>query len=335
MQRRARQVHVGIGLGGEDRRIVLDYERVGELDADLAAVIARHRAQRVQDLQRLLVLQVLLERLAPQAQMAVAELIDQEFVHPLVAEQRRVELDDRVQPLALDQVAGDRLDLFGRAAVEGRQRHAVGDPPGQRQVAVGGQLSAQLAPQLGEQRARVAHAVQERAHLVGADALQVVADADVVDRVAAGVEGRLLVEGAERARGREDGDQVGGLGVLAQRLRYAQLLRPLDVVADVRHVDAGPRDAQLVVHLHGLELDDAAARQPRQDDVLRQLRVRAGRRAHRRGGAAAEVAGAQVARVRPPPLAHRQVEDRTRALDLLAHPPHQRGEGQGRELGHG
>ena len=75
--------------------------------------------------------------------------------------------------------------------------------------------------------------------------------------------------------------------VLAQRLLQLQFLRPFHVVADVGHVDARPRDLQLVEDLDGLQLDDARAAQPGEHDVLRQLAVRSGRRAERRGSAVA------------------------------------------------
>ena len=84
------------------------------------------------------------------------------------------------------------------------------------------------------------------------------------------------------------------LHVLLERLLERQLLRPLDVVADRLHVDARPRDRQPVVDLHRLQLDDAAAGEPRQHDVLRELRVRPGGGAERRRGRAAVDAHRQV-----------------------------------------
>ena len=104
----------------------------------------------------------------------------------------------------------------------------------------------------------------------------------------------------------------------------AQLLAPLDVVADGLHVDARPRDVELVEDLDGLELDDARAGQPGQDDVLGQLRVRAGGRADRRGGRPAEEADRQV---RPGggvvEAVGRQVEDALPRLPLVGDPPEQ------------
>ena len=78
---------------------------------------------------------------------------------------------------------------------------------------------------------------------------------------------------------------IHALTYSSMRLVDAQLLAPLDVVADRLHVDARARDVELVEHLDGLELDDPAAAEPAEDDVLGELGVRPGRRAERRGGA--------------------------------------------------
>ncbi len=76
-------------------------------------------------------------------------------------------------------------------------------------------------------------------------------------------------------------DQHRALHVLIERLGDAQLLRPLDVVADVGRVDARPRDLQLVVDLDRLELHDPPAGEPGEHEVLSHLRLRPGRRARR------------------------------------------------------
>ena len=68
-------------------------------------------------------------------------------------------------------------------------------------------------------------------------------------------------------------DQYPCLDIFARRLPQLELLRPLDVVPLVLHVDAWSRDLQLVHDLHGLELDKAPARQPGAEDILRKLGV--------------------------------------------------------------
>ena len=99
-----------------------------------------------------------------------------------------------------------------------------------------------------------------------------------------------------------------------------QLLRPLHVVAHGLHVDAGARDLQLVEDLHRLELEDPAAGQPREHDVLRHLALRP------RGGperAARHVPlehhGGVVALVAEHELAAWQVEDGVVLVELAKH----------------
>ena len=115
------------------------------------------------------------------------------------------------------------------------------------------------------------------------------------------------------------------LDVLLERLVERQLLRPLDVVAHRLHVDARPRDRQRVVDLDSLQLDDAAAGEPREHDVLRELRVRAGRRPERRRGHAAVHADRQIVRRGPgEELARGQVEDRLPLVELPEHAANER-----------
>ena len=89
-----------------------------------------------------------------------------------------------------------------------------------------------------------------------------------------------------------------------------ELLRPLDVVADRLHVDAGARNRQLVVDLDGLQLDDAAAGEPGEDDVLRELRVRPRRRPNGEDAAAVEADRQIELGVAEEARGERQIEDR-------------------------
>ncbi len=168
----------------------------------------------------------------------------------------------------------------------------------------GWQLAAQSRALGVEERRRVAHALEESRHLARADAFQVVADGDVEDDVALGL--RYVAELVQ------DCHEEPRLRVLAQRVFDEQLLRPLDVVADGAHVDAGPADDEAVVDLDGLELQDPTPRQIRQPDVLGELRVRAGGRADGRGRPVSVEGDGEIeageALVDSP---RRQVEDRT------------------------
>ena len=79
-------------------------------------------------------------------------------------------------------------------------------------------------------------------------------------------------------------DQHRALHILVERIGDAQFLRPLDVVADVRRVDARPGDLQLVVDLNRFEFHDPPAGEPGEHEVLRHLRLRPRRRAGRIAG---------------------------------------------------
>ena len=92
---------------------------------------------------------------------------------------------------------------------------------------------------------------------------------------------------------------------------------------------------EAVVQLHRLELDEAAAREPRQQDVLRHLPVGPGGGPDGVGHAVAVDDHRQVEVRRPPPEAPRgQVEDLLLALRLPQHPREQVREGRRDELGH-
>ncbi len=173
-----------------------------------------------------------------------------------------------------EQEVDDALDFVGRAAVEGAERERVGEARRVVEVAVLRQLGGQLPAQPRDDVAGVAHAADERLHALGLDALEIVADAHV--------EHGGAVAGRERQHLLEDADQHRALDVLVERLLELELLRPLDVVADGLHVDAGTRDLELVEDLHRLQLEHPAAAEPGQHQVLRHLRVRAGGGAERR-----------------------------------------------------
>ncbi len=115
--------------------------------------------------------------------------------------------------------------------------------------------------------------------------------------------------------------------------RRPKLLRPLDVVSDVRDVNTGAGDLEPVVDLHGLDLDDPASRQPGEHDVLCELRVWSGRRTDRRGCAVFKVKRREIQLLaRDPPLADGQVEYRAGSLDLAPHPSDEIGKGDRLEL---
>ncbi len=210
----------------------------------------------------------------------------------------------------------DLLDLPGGAAVEGREGDAVvglvrhldevRDP--------GAQIGRERrARGLDDERARAAEAVQPGADSVALDAFERVPDRDLELRRARG--------GREREEIRRDVDERPPGGVLDERLFERELLRPLDVEADVLRVDARARDLEPVQDLDRLQLQDPCAAEPGEDDVLRELRVGAGRGAEAGRGEGAVVRDGEIeaGRGAAPDLARLEVVDRAGARVLGEH----------------
>jgi hypothetical protein len=130
-------------------------------------------------------------------------------------------------------------------------------------------------------------------------------------------------------------DQHGPLDVLLERFLELELLRPLGVETHGPHVDTGARDLQVVLDLDGLELHDATAAKPGENDVLRHLGMGPGGRTERARDGMAVEGHRQIpireAGIEPP---HRQIEDRLPLLQLADRAGDQRREGIGDQLGH-
>ncbi len=86
VQRWAGQVH---RLVGHAALVVVDDQRVGELDAEPVAPIGRVVGELVDQGDGTIELQVVVERLRHQLHVVVAELAVHDLVDPVVAEQRR------------------------------------------------------------------------------------------------------------------------------------------------------------------------------------------------------------------------------------------------------
>ncbi len=234
-------------------------QRVRQLEAELAAEGPRPLHETVGHLERVAPLQVLLEVLGSRLDVRVAEDVVQQAVHRLLPEERRVQLDGDVEAHLLHQEEDHRLDLAGRAAVEGREGHLAGERRPEVEVAEAPEVVRDLAPQGLDLGPRVLHRGDPGPHRGRADPGEVVAHAQVEDRVVA----RGVVRSPEQPLAPRHVDQHRALHVLAEALLEAQLLAPLHVVAHGLHVDARPRDGQAVVRLDRLELEEAAARRAR------------------------------------------------------------------------
>ncbi len=122
--------------------------------------------------------------------VAVAQVVVQDAHDGLLAQQGGVQLDKGVQPLFLQQVPSDGLDLVGGTAVHGGKGHAVGELCRDLDVGVLGELSAQDSLDPGQFLRGVLHLAHEALHPLGLDALQVVTDAHVEN----GAERDLVLE---------------------------------------------------------------------------------------------------------------------------------------------
>ena len=328
VQRLPRQIHVPLGRR-EEVAVVLDDQRVGELETESAAAGRGCLAEPPDKVGHLRPRRVALERPVGHADVVVAQPVVQDPARLGRPEQHRVQLDDDVDAHVAKQEPGDALDLRRRAAVERAQRDRVRHAGRERQIAEHRVLGGNLAAQPIDDGPRLAHAVHEGPHPIAPDTREIVADAHVEDDV-----GEAGGERQPPAR-HQHLDEHGRLDVLLDRLLELQLLRPLHVEADRLHVDARPRNGDLVVVLDGLQLDDPSAGQPGEDDVLRELRLGTrGGPEGRRGPPAVEAHGEIDVRMAEEGAVDRQIEDGAVPLQLAERPADERPERAGTKGGH-
>ena len=123
VERPARHVHL---VARHALGVVVHRQGVAQLDPEGEILLRSHALQRLDQLDRHGVLQVMLEDRVGDHDLGEAQPVVQDIQHPLLAQERGVHLDDRVQPALLQGVAGDALDLVGRAAVHRGKGDAVG-----------------------------------------------------------------------------------------------------------------------------------------------------------------------------------------------------------------
>ena len=201
----------------------------------------------------------------------------EELSRRLVAEESRVALYEGMQTLLGEEVGGDRLNLGGRTAVQGGNRHGIDDVLlncldiccSQPLEAV--EIAEQPASALSEDSGvpGVHHGIEEGIDLFALDALEVIAHRDIE------------LEGVRIAECPFAGDRLDGkpcLDIFLEGLRNLQLRGPFAVIAFVLCGDAGLRHAggELAsVHLlYGLQLEEAGAAVVGGDNILRELGVR-------------------------------------------------------------
>ena len=99
----------------------VDGEGVGELEAEFKALLIRKLLQPLEHRHGVLPLEVLVEVVLIEDDVVIAHGIE-DAARGLVAENRRVALDEGVQMLFLEKIACDALDLLRRAAVKRGER---------------------------------------------------------------------------------------------------------------------------------------------------------------------------------------------------------------------
>jgi hypothetical protein len=247
--------------------MVLHDQRVRQLHREGTAERASAGAQALDDLHGLTPLRVVVEGAGRHTDRGVAEALVQNLEQSRASEQCRIEFERAVDADLRHEEVSHPLDLRDRTAVKRRERHAA--RYGRFEIKVTPRRR-KLAAKTIDRPARIDQDAHERHHAIAAQAVQVVSDAHVEKT------SRGHTEVAS-----QDLDQHGRFDVLLDRLLDAQLLRPFHVEADAAHVDARSRNAQCVVALHRLQLHEPPAAEPAQNDALRQLRVRPGRRPQR------------------------------------------------------
>ena len=272
----ARHVHL---LAGQFPGLHVHREGVGELQAKFQTLPVRQGLEAVEHGHRVGILQVLLEVVIVEGDIVIAHGV-QNGPGGLVPQDGGIALDEGVQVLLLQQVAGDPLDLVRRAAVEGGHRHGSGHMGSDRVdiIAFSREELLQNSDALLEdgRLGGVHHAVQEGVDLLTLDACQVIAHGHV-EHESVGI--------AQTIDLCHDLQGAPGFHILLESLLDIQLRGPLAVVALILRQDAGAVDAGgqiCAVHLlDGLQLEEPGAGEIAGNDVLGQLGVGAGGGAER------------------------------------------------------
>ena len=311
-------------LGGQLVLLHVHREGVGELQAELQAVLLGQGQQAAEHGNGIRVLEVVVKVELAELDIVIAHGV-QNGPGGLIAQNGGIALDEGVQVLLPDQVGGDGLDLRGRAAVEGGDRDGVGDAAGQAVDEVG--LAGIEPPEDGLALlvdggvGGVHHFGDELVDLLTLDTGQIVAHGHIEDK-AVGV--------AQAVDLGEDFQGEPGLDVLLIGLGDIELRGPLAVIALVLSQNAGPVDAggQIsAVHLlDGFQLKEPGPGEVGGDDILGQLGIGTGGGAE--GGLDVLLAEDRQLLL-PCPVGPVDAEGRALPLELGGQPIHQLGKGNG------
>ena len=192
-----------------------------------------------------------------------------------IAQDSGVALNKGVQMLLRDKIGCDALDLVRRAAVEGGDGDAVGNPgiDGINERRLGGEHLFQnpLALLINRGLGGILHLAEVLVDLGALDALQVIAHGHVENKP---------VRVSQTAGLRQYLAGKPGLDVLLIGLRHVEFRGPLAVITLILRQDTGAVDTggQLrAVHLlYSLQLKEPGSGEIGGDDILRQLGVGTG-----------------------------------------------------------
>ena len=161
--------------------MILDHQRVGELDPEATTVVDREFLELVDELEAPIHLQIGIEVLGPQHHLVISELVVDDLRHSFEAQQGGVELYHHVEVVSGHEVFRDRLDLVRRATVEGRERRRVCDTGWERVPAPSFEGLHNFGSKPFDRFGGVGEAVDELCDAGIGDACKVVSDGDVED----------------------------------------------------------------------------------------------------------------------------------------------------------
>ena len=178
-QRTAAHIHL---LARQLLLLDVDREGVAQLQAEFQALFLCQRDQPAEHRHRVAVLQILVKMMLVKGNVIKARLV-KDCPRIGIAEDRGIAFNKGVEMLFRQQICRDPLDLVGRTAVQGRERHAAANLRRDTVDLVGviGKVFLQSRLTFTEDRTvgRILQALDKAVDLFGSDALEIVTDAHI------------------------------------------------------------------------------------------------------------------------------------------------------------
>ena len=265
-------------LAGKLAVLHVHREGIGNLYAKLQPPLLGQGHQTPQHGNRVLILQIILKMELSKCHVIIAHSIHH-LSGILVPQKGGIALDKGMNPLYLQKIPGNALNLLGRTSVKRRECGAVRNPRGHslrvlpRKMGEALRMVRQpLAAFLKNRHlGGVLHPLDKAVDFLQLNALQVVAHGHIELESVRSPQAVLL---CQKMTGKP------GLHVLVKGLRHIELRGPLAVIALIIRLDAGLRHRQVLAvnFLHGLQLEKPGAGRIGRRDILGQLGVRPSRR---------------------------------------------------------